>query len=124
MSTHYGFGCETCGYDSEGRIREKMLIDTRDPNPLADILRCETIWDLIKVDYVAELARSYNLFGALHFVDHHRGLRHVVRVCNEYGEWLDSCRLPIRCRCCGVRTRSCALKDGHAGPCLQREPKE
>lgn len=125
MSTYYGYGCETCGYDSDGRIRETMIISNfRDPNPLVDILKCETVTDLIKVDYAAELARSYNLFEALRFVADHRARQHVVRVCNEYGEWLDSCRNSLRCRCCGVSTRSCALKDGHAGPCLRRELKE
>lgn len=129
MGTDYGFGCETCGVtDDCGSIREKSIIDNyRNPEGLAKLLEIPKLFELVGVlndiglNIAAESTHYYGFSEALQFVASHRERGHVVRVCDEYGRFLDQCFHHAECPTCG-RHSCCALKDKHDGAHSAKAP--
>jgi hypothetical protein len=123
MGTDYGFGCETCGVtDDDGRIREKRIIDNyRDVEGLVKLLAIPKLFELVQllgeIDLSVASSTSSIYYGfdeALKFVTSHRERGHVVRVCDEYGRFVEQCFRYATCETCG-HNKCCVLKEGHNG---------
>jgi hypothetical protein len=130
MSTDYGFGCETCGLDREsGRILEMVIIENyREPEVLVKLLATPRFLGSAAIVRTLGLrVRShfdyhYDFDEAIAFAVEHYARGHIVRVCNQYGRWLDQCFGDVRCEHCD-RVSPCVLPSGHEGPHKTEAPK-
>ena len=123
MGTDWGFGCETCGTDADGRINEVCVISNfRDTDMLEKWLAAPPSYLESILSFLDEGMFRSDCYYALRFAVEHRKRGHVVRVADEYHRWPNTCFDRLPCSECG-HSRHCVLPYKHEGP-HQPKPKE
>lgn len=122
MGHDLGFGCETCGFDNEGRVKEYVIIDNwrRHQDQLMGmidqtpnlILARKALKDS---DFkIVGKNTYYNLEDAVDFLIAHNG--HKIRVCLDYLRFVDECYKTVTCNHC-TAYRYCVKPYNHEGAC-------
>lgn len=117
MSTDYGFGCVECKI-----VREIENARSFNAGWLAELLKnIEAVGVAVDLGFRSSENSFYGIGPAVEFAREHVRLGHTVKVCSEYGDYVDECNERTRCRDCGGWQKSCGLPLGHEGPCVPKD---